>query len=376
MNPIRLGGDSPLSEIALTTLVGSAGFAVGAVFGWAARASDFCTMGALSDMVFLGDRRRLRAWVLAMAVALLGSQALQAGGWINLDKSIYLGASLPWAGAILGGLMFGYGMTLAGGCGSKTLVRLGGGNLKSLVVVLVTGLFATMTLKGLLAMERIALEQATNIAATRLGASGQSLPALLAGWGLPEAVGRPLAVAVLAGGALIWCLKDAAFRTAGSTLAGALVIGLTVPAGWAVTGILGADDFDPVQLTSLSFISPMGDGLMYLMTYTGATISFGVAAVGGIVAGSFLAARLGGSFALEGFADTADLLRHLGGAALMGIGGIMAMGCTIGQGLTGLSTLSATSFLALASIILGGVIGLRSLDEGGLRGGLRSFLSR
>lgn len=363
-----------MSEIPLTTIVGSATFAVGAVFGWAARTSEFCTMGALSDMVLMGDRRRMRAWVLAMAVALLGSQALQAAGLLDLRKSIYLGGSIAWAGAILGGLMFGYGMTLAGGCGSKTLVRLGSGNLKSLVVMLVTGLFATMTLKGLLAMERIAIEQATNIPPARLGAVDQSLPALLAGLGLPDAAARLLAVMVLAGGALAWCLRDAGFRAARGMVAGALAIGLTIPAGWAITGILGADDFDPVALASFSFIAPMGDGLIYLMTYTGSTITFGIAAVGGVIAGSFLAARLSGSFAVEGFADTADMLRHLTGGALMGTGGILAMGCTIGQGLTGLSTLSLTSLLALGAIIAGGLWGLRSLEAGGPLSGLRALL--
>ncbi|EME70032.1 transporter component [Paramagnetospirillum caucaseum] len=365
-----------MSEIPLTTIVGSATFAVGVVFGWAARASEFCTMGALSDMVLMGDRRRLRAWVLAMAVALLGSQALQAAGLVNLGKSIYLGPSIPWAGAILGGLMFGYGMTLSGGCGAKTLVRLGGGNLKSLVVMLVVGLFATMTLKGLLAMERIALEQATNLSPARLGAADSGLPALLAGTGLPEAAARLLCVLALAGGALAWCLRDADFRAARGKIAGALVIGLCIPAGWAVTGILGADEFDPVALASFSFIAPMGDGLIYLMTYTGSTINFGIAAVGGVIAGSFLAARLSGSFAVEGFADADDMLRHLAGGALMGTGGVLAMGCTIGQGLSGLSTLSLTSFLALAAIILGGILGLRSLEEGGLLPGLRALLRR
>ncbi len=363
-----------MSEIPLTTIVGSATFAVGAVFGWAARTSEFCTMGALSDMVFMGDRRRMRAWVLAMAVALLGSQALQAAGLVDLRKSIYLGGTIPWAGAVLGGLMFGYGMTLAGGCGSKTLVRLGGGNLKSLVVMLVVGLFATMTLKGLLAMERIAIEQATGLSPARLGAADQSLPALLAGMGLPAAVSRPLTVAVLAAGALVWCLRDAGFRAARGTVAGGLTIGLTIPAGWAITGILGADDFDPAPLASFSFIAPMGDGLIYLMTYTGSTITFGIAAVGGVIAGSFLAARLSGSFAVEGFTDTADMLRHLGGGALMGTGGILAMGCTIGQGLTGLSTLSLTSLLALGAIIAGGLWGLRSMEEGGPLPGLRALL--
>ena len=363
-----------MSEIALTTIVGSATFVVGGAFGWAARSSEFCTMGALSDLVYLDDRRRLRAWVLAMAVAMLGSQALHHSGLINLGKSMYLSGSIAWAGAILGGLMFGYGMTLAGGCGSKTLVRLGGGNLKSLVVAVMIGLFATMTLKGLLAMERIAIEQATNIAPARLGAADQSLPALLALVGVPPAVGNLLIVAALAGGALVWCLRDGAFRAARGTLAGALVIGLCIPAGWAITGILGADDFDPVTLASFSFIAPMGDGLIYLMTYTGSTITFGIAAVGGVIAGSLAAARLSGSFAVESFTDSADMLRHLVGGALMGTGGVLAMGCTIGQGLTGLSTLSLTSVLALGAIITGGIWGLKSLEEGGTLPGLKALL--
>jgi uncharacterized membrane protein YedE/YeeE len=363
-----------LSEIPLTTLVGTATFAVAAVFGWAARASEFCTMGALSDLVFMGDWRRLRAWVLAMAVAMLGSQALQAAGLINLGKSIYLGGSIAWAGAILGGLMFGYGMTLAGGCGSKTLVRLGGGNLKSLVVALMIGLFATMTLKGLLAVERIAIEQATNLAPARLGLADQSLPALLSVLGLDRTTARLLCVAILAGGALAWCLRDGAFRASRGMLAGAVAIGAAIPAGWAITGILGADDFDPVPLASFSFIAPMGDGLIYLMTYTGSTINFGIAAVGGVIAGSFLAARLTGTFTLESFADKADMLRHLAGGALMGTGGVLAMGCTIGQGLTGLSTLSLTSFLALGAIVAGGLWGLKSLEEGSPVAGLKALL--
>ncbi|MBI3444848.1 MAG: YeeE/YedE family protein [Magnetospirillum sp.] len=365
-----------MTEMALTTVIGSAGFAAAMLFGAAARASDFCTMGALSDLVYLGDRRRLRAWVLAMAVAMIGTQALHGAGLIDLGRSLYLSGSMVWAGAILGGVMFGYGMTLAGGCGSKTLVRLGGGNLKSLLVLMVIGLFATMTLKGFFALERLAMEQATNLAPGAFGAANQSLPSLLARLGMPEPAGRLVVVGVLAGTALAWCLRDPDFRADRQRMVGAVVLGLCVPLGWAITGILGADDFEPAPLASFSFIAPLGDSLIYLMTYTGSTITFGIAAVGGVIAGSFLVARLDGSFALEGFTDTADMKRHLVGGALMGAGGVMAMGCTIGQGLTGLSTLSATSILALLSIILGGIWGLNSLEEGGPLEGLRSLLAR
>lgn len=354
-----------MSEIPLNTLVAAAAFLVGLIFGIAARASDFCTMGALSDWVYLGETRRLRAWVLAMAVALIGSQALHGAGLIDLGRSLYLSGPFAWGGAILGGLAFGYGMTLAGGCGSKTLVRLGGGNLKSLVVVLVTGLFATMTVKGLLAHGRIALDKAAG-----LPLGDQSLPGLPA---LSGVGGRAALVAVLAGAALLWCLKDREFRRRPRAALGALVIGACIPAGWAITGILGADEFEPTPLASYSFIAPMGDAMLYLMTFTGASLTFGIAGLGGVAAGAFLAARRAGTFALEGFTDAADFKRHLLGAALMGIGGVLAMGCTIGQGLSGLSTLSLTSLLALAAIILGGVWGLRALEEGGPLAGLRAL---
>lgn len=354
-----------MSEIPLSTLVAAAAFGIGLIFGIAARASDFCTMGALSDWVYLGETRRLRAWMLAMAVALAGTQVLHAFGRIDLSRSLYLSGPFAWGGAVLGGLAFGYGMTLAGGCGSKTLVRLGGGNLKSLVVVLVTGLFATMTVKGLLAHGRIALDKAAS-----LPLGDQSLPTLL---GLGGGPGRFALIAVPAGAVLLWCLSDRGFRRRPRAALGALVIGTCIPAGWAITGILGADEFEPTPLASYSFIAPMGDAMLYLMTFTGATLTFGIAGLGGVVAGAFLAARLSGTFALEGFADTADFKRHLLGAALMGTGGVLAMGCTIGQGLSGLSTLSLTSILALAAIITGGVWGLRALEEGGPAAGLRAF---
>ncbi|CAA7626744.1 Predicted transporter component [Candidatus Terasakiella magnetica] len=353
-----------MTEIALPTLVGAAGFAAGMVFGGTAQATGFCTMGALSDALFLSDWRRMRAWVMAMAVSIVGAQTLHAVGLIDLGRSIYLSGPITWAGAVLGGLVFGYGMTLTGGCGSKTLVRLGAGNLKSLVVLLMVGLFATMTLRGLLAFGRVGLDQATGITLAGSAFADQSLAALLAGFGLAKPAARWLPVVVVAGGAAAWCLKDAAFRSSFPHLGAGVILGLTIPAGWAITGILGADEFEPTPLASFSFIAPLGESLIYLMTFTGATISFGIAAVAGVIAGSFAAARLGGGFHLEGFADTADLIRHLVGGALMGSGGVLAMGCTIGQGLTGMSTLSLTSLLAVAAIVAGGVIGLRRLEAG------------
>ena len=344
-------------------MVGVAAFLLGMIFGATSQVSGFCTMGALSDVLFLSDWRRLRAWFLAVAVAVLGGQGLHVVGLVNLGQSVYLGAPLSWGGALVGGVMFGIGMTLAGGCGAKTLVRFGGGNLKSLVVILVTGLFAMMTLRGIFAPLRLSWEQVTSV--TVAGNLGEpSLPAALAGLGLPALVARALPVLLIGLGLAWWCLKDREFRRSKPELLSGILIGLLIPAGWVVSGLLGSDPFEPVPLTSFSFAAPIGGALTYLMTYTGATLSFGVAAAAGTVAGAFAAAALRRELRIEGFRDTAELVRHLVGAALMGSGGVLALGCTIGQGLTGMSTLSLASPLALAAIIAGGVLGLKRLETG------------
>ena len=360
-----------MEEISVGTMVGAAAFVAGIVFGATAQSANFCTMGALSDIVFMDDWRRFRAWMLAIAVAVLGSQGLAGSGLVNLDGAIYLTPRLGWAGAILGGLMFGYGMTRAGGCGNKTLVRLGGGNLKSLVVMLVMGVFAYMTLRGLLAQPRTLLEGATTV--TLPGAQG--IDALLAAaTGMSRAASRWAVTAVVSGGLLVFCFKDAIFRASGRDIAAGLIIGLMVPVGWAITGILGFDDFSPTPLASFSFVAPTADGLQYVMTFTGATLNFGIAAVGGVVVGAFLAALASRSFHLEAFVDAPDMLNHIGGAALMGVGGVLALGCTIGQGITGVSTLAVGSVIALLSIFAGGLLGLKSLEEGSLAGAFKALM--
>ena len=364
-----------MSDLPISTIVGGSAFVAGLIFGATAQRTNFCTMGALSDIVFMGDWRRFRAWMLAVAVALLASQSMQAAGLIDLGKSIYLQGAVAWAGAVIGGLLFGFGMTLAGGCGNKTLVRIGGGNLKSLVSFLVIGLFAYMTLKGLIGLGRVRLEVATNVPVAGLAAN-QGVPALLATLGLAESLARWLSMAVVGGGLLAFCFQDGDFRRSPRDILGGVVIGLMVPAGWAITGVLGADDFDPTALSSFTFVAPIGDSLMYLMTFSGATINFGIAAVGGVIVGAFLAAVSTRSFHLEAFVDAADMGRHLIGAAMMGTGGVLAMGCTIGQGLTGVSTLSLTSLIALAAIIFGGLWGLKYMEEGRLGPALRAVFAR
>lgn len=365
-----------MADLPVHIVVATAGFAAGIVFGAAAQRTNFCTMGAIADLVLLGQANRFRAWLLAIAVAMLGSQALHLAGIVDLGKSIYLTPSLGWTGAVLGGLLFGFGMTMAGGCGNKTLVRIGGGSLKSLVVFLCLGFASYATLRGLLAMPRQAIESAMNLDLSKLGMARQGIVDLLARFtgagarGIAASGIRLAATLAIAGGLLYACFRDAAFRASGRDIAAGLIIGSLVPIGWLITGVLGFDDFEPTQLASFTFVAPIGDTLQYAMTFTGAKIGFGVAAVLGVIAGAFASASAAGQFRLEGFVDTQDTLRHMAGGAMMGVGGVLALGCTIGRGITGLSTLALGSVIAWLSIMAGGWLGIRYLQEGSLRAAL------
>lgn len=361
-----------MSALPLPYLVNIAGFVLGIVFGAAVQRSNFCTMGAISDMVLMGDGNRLRSWALAIAVAMLGSQMLHLAGLIDLGEAIYTTTNLGWLGAIIGGLLFGFGMVLAGGCGSRTLVRLGAGNLKSLLVVLMIGIAGYATLRGLIGPVRLWLEGWSMIDLGTAGFAGQALPDLLGGgvttrWILSLAIPAAL---------LIWIFRDPRFRRQPLLIGAGIIIGLTVVGGWAATGILGADDFEPAPLVSMTFVAPVGNALQYLMTFTGATLDFGISTVGGVIAGAFLMSRLDGSFRLESFANAQDVLSHVTGGVLMGIGGVTALGCTVGQGLTGVATLALGSFVALAGIVIGGILGVRYLEEGNLPGAVRAMFVR
>jgi uncharacterized membrane protein YedE/YeeE len=341
------------------------GLLIGCVFGAVVFASNFCAMGSLSDIHNFGDWRRFRAWMLAAATALIGAQLLQAAGVVALDKSMYLASGgINWAGHILGGLIFGFGMVFTGGCPSRNLARAGAGDLRSLLTLIVLGLFAHMTIRGVFAPARAALEQATSL-------DGFQAPTQSAGHVLAAAAGfgpgtGTIAVAILlAGAALAYCFADKRFRASPVHVASGLAVGLIVVAGWALTG-LAYDDMAtrPAPPISLTYVRPAGDALQWLVLYTAEPMpGFGVASVFGALIGAFATALAMGRFRVTAFSDTGDTLRNLGGAALMGIGGVMALGCTVGQGIAGVSTLALGSFLTLASIIAGGFWGLRVLER-------------
>ncbi|MFZ5717104.1 MAG: YeeE/YedE family protein [Bradyrhizobium sp.] len=329
------------------------GIVIGLMYGAVGLLSGFCLMSSMRGWLAEGDGRLVRSYALAIAVAIAASQFLAGGGMVDLNKSIYLQTSFSPAVLFLGGLLFGYGMVLSNGCGSRALVLLGRGNLRSFVVVIVLAIAAQMTLKGLIAPARIALVQASQTTV-----SANSLPSVLVMLGLSESLSRALAAAATVVALILFAFAHPAFRRSPGQIAAGVIVGLLVAGGWYVTGYLGADDFNPVPVTSLTFIAPIADALQYAMLSTGLTLNFGIATVAGVFAGSLATALATGRFKLEGYSSPRHMVRSGTGAALMGIGGVMAFGCSIGQGLTGLSTLALGSFIAFAGILLGTTAGL------------------
>jgi uncharacterized membrane protein YedE/YeeE len=341
------------------------GFVIGLLFGALTQVTNYCVMGAITDWRLSGDRSRLGAASLAAAVAILGAQLLDASGVTRLAQSIYLAPRLNWVGAIGGGLLFGYGMVYAGGCPSRALVRAGSGDLRALVALLALAIAALVALSGVLAGFRVGLDRATAIDLGGMGLATQSTSDALSVLGLGSGAARIAGIALIGGPLLAFALGPARILSSSINLAGGLGVGLIVTLGWALTG-LAADDMaiNPVAPASLTFVKPVADAIDWLERSTAlGWPGFAAANVFGVLAGSAIAALASGSFRYSGFADRADLARHVFGALCMGAGGIFAMGCTIGQGVTGLSTLALQSIPACASIVAGAVLALERLKR-------------
>jgi len=352
-----------VNPASLVPLVVWGGFIIAFVFGFVANKTNFCTMGAVSDVVNMGSWNRMRMWLLAIAVAIFGSFGLELAGIVKLSNSIYQTPNFTWLSYIVGGLLFGIGMTLGSGCGSKTLIRVGGGSLKSIVVVLFMAVSAYMTLRGLFGVFRV---NVLELATLKL-AGPQDLPSILSrALGMDRAALAWIVVAAIGGGFTVFALKSRAFRTF-DYLLGAVVTGLVIVAGWYLTGKIGYLEEDPNTLEqawvatntgrmeSLSFVAPQAFLLELLMLWSDKSriVTFGIASALGVIAGSFAYAMASRTFRLESFRDAADTLRHIVGGILMGFGGVVALGCTVGQGITGFSTLALGSMVTFAAIIAG-----------------------
>jgi uncharacterized membrane protein YedE/YeeE len=339
------------------------GLVIGFVFGAVVFRTNFCTMGSVSDIVNLGDWRRFRAWVLAAVTALTGAQLLHWLGVVDLTKSMYLAASFNWFGYVVGGLIFGFGMVFAGGCPSRNLARAGAGDLRSLLTLVIVGIFAYMAIGGIIGPVRAAIEQATSFALpTATQGVGDLVDRALA---LSAGSGRIFASLIIVLAGLAYCFMDAEFRSSPVHVWSGIGVGLCVVAGWALTGLAFDEMADrPTQPISLTYVRPSGDTLEWLQRYTAAPMpGFGVATVLGALLGAFAAAKSMDRFRILTFSDAGDTVRTLLGAMMMGVGGVMALGCTVGQGITGVSTLALGSFITFAAIVAGAVVGLKALER-------------
>jgi uncharacterized membrane protein YedE/YeeE len=347
-------------------------FVVTIVLGGIMQRTSFCTMGAIADLFVMSNLSRLRQWSLAIGIAILGVALLTSFGLIDVTKSIYTSSKLMYLSILVGSTLFGLGMVLASGCGSKTLIRIGGGNLKSLVVFLVLGLVAYMTLRGFLAVIRINFLDSFFVNLN----SNQDLPSIVSAQFGQSRSSVHLLLGLLVGGAfLLFALLDKSFWTAKNLLAG-IGVGFAICAVWWISGYLAFVAEDPNTLEelfvatnsgkmeSLSFVAPYAYSLDWLIFYsdTSKVLTIGIVAVLGMVCGSAFVAFATKTFRWETFLNAEDTANHLVGGALMGFGGITALGCTVGQGLSGISTLALGSFLALPGFFLGAYIGLRYLQ--------------
>ena len=365
-------------------------FVIAVIMGAVVNKTNFCTMGAVSDMVNMGDYGRIRAWLLAIAVALLGVTGLEYLGMVEINSTFppYRNGQLVFGENILGGLLFGIGMTLASGCGNKTLIRIGGGNLKSVLVFIIIALIAwyminpfpgsDKTLFSLLFYDWIRPVSADLTSQQDIGAvistENTAMIRLIAG-GLISLI------------LLVFIFRSADFRSSRDNILGGVVVGLVILAAWYTSSniAVNADDSlysmsdyynewdmlaednsgkpergSAVAPQSFTFINPIGQSYGYTQSgFDKAMINFGLVSVIGVILGSLLWSLISRSFRIEWFVDMKDFFTHLAGAILMGFGGVLAMGCTIGQGITGVSTLAIGSILTLISIVFGSALTMK-----------------
>jgi uncharacterized membrane protein YedE/YeeE len=336
----------------IAAIIGAFG---GLLLGLSARLGRFCSLGAIEDAMYGGQGKRLAQWGIALGVAILGTGSLAGAGLFDTSRSFYLSEPFSPVVVLTGALIFGYGMALAGTCGFGALARAGGGDIRAMVIALVLGIFALITVSGPLAPLRVAAVDATLV---RLPEGG--LPGGAALLGI-----SPLVVFALAGLTfLVLGLASSELRQDKAALFWGAAAGVAIVSAWAGTAWLARVGFEELPVISHTFSAPPGDTLLYLMTASGGGLGFGVGSVAGVILGATLGSLIKGQFRWEACEDPRELRRQITGAALMGVGAVLALGCTIGQGLSAMSVLAWSAPLAALGIIIGAVAGLRQLVEG------------
>ncbi|SHG87780.1 YeeE/YedE family protein [Marivita hallyeonensis] len=347
-----------LETVPEATLVACVGLFGGVLLGLAARLGRFCTLGAIEDILYGGSDTRLRMWGMAIGTAIFGSFALIASGGFEAESSAYLSVQwLPWA-SVIGGLTFGYGMALAGNCGYGAIARLGGGDLRSFVIVLVMGVATYVVLSGPLAPIRAALFPQTELLPGAAPPGFAHLASNVTGLST-HGIGMAIGLVIFALSA-----KSKDVWTSPKNVFWAVVVGLAVISGWAGTAWVARTGFDDIAVVSHSFAAPLGESILWWMTGSARPISFAVGSIAGVWLGAFIGSLIKGHFRWEACEDPRELRRQIFGAALMGAGAVVAMGCTVGQGISAFSTLAYSAPVTFASIFAGAAFGLRQLIVG------------
>lgn len=345
---------SGLADAQIAAAIGLCG---GIALGLAARVGRFCTMGAIEDYLYGDSDHRLRMWGLAIGTAMVLSFGLMQAGLLLAPETPYLANTWNPVGHVLGGLLFGYGMALAGNCGFGALARLGGGDLRSFVIVLVMGIAAYVTLYGPLAHIRVRLFPHDLVRGDGPAGYAHFLESV-SGVGAPV-VGMAFGLLVIAA-----VLKSASFRARSAMLAWGATVGAAVAFAWWGTQWVRTESLGAVPVQSFTFAGPLGESILYWMTATGSRLTFGVGSVAGVWIGAFLGSLYLGAFRWEACEDPRELRRQILGAALMGVGAVLAVGCTIGQGVSAMSLLAYGAPLTLVGIFAGAAFGLRQLIQG------------
>jgi len=341
------------SDMTLVALIGLFG---GVLLGLAARLGRFCTLGAIEDALYGGNDTRMRMWGVAIGTAIIGSYSLMGLGLLDASQTLYLGLAWNPLASVIGGLLFGYGMALSGNCGFGALARLGGGDMRSFVIVLVMGLAAYITISGPLAYLRVW--------AFPVDQNPEHIPGIAHAIERATGISAIVAGLVIGAGILALSFFRGALLTHPKALFWAAVVGLAIVSGWAGTHWVASQSFEPVRIVSHTFSAPIGETMLYAMTASGNSLSFGVGSVVGVLVGAFIGSLIKGHFRWEACEDPRELQRQIGGAFLMGVGAVLAIGCSIGQGLSAFSLLAFSAPITFAAIFAGAAFGLRQLIAG------------
>ena len=346
-----------LNEGQLAALIGGIG---GIMLGLAARMGRFCTLGAIEDYLYGNSQTRLRMWGLSIGIAMFAVFGSMATGLFDPTRTAYLSQHWNPLYSIIGGVMFGYGMALSGNCGYGALARLGGGDLRSFVIVLVAGISAFVVMSGPLAVVRVMIFPVVEI-------TDQAIPSIayLLADALPLSVSMiGLAIAVLI---TLATLSGDQFHREGKAIFWSIVVGVAIASGWAGTQWIADHGFASADIRSHTFVAPVGDSIIYAMNGSALGLNFAIGSVAGVLAGAFLGSMVKGHFRWEACDDPRELRRQIIGAAIMGVGAILSFGCSVGQGITAFSLLAYSGPVTFAAIFLGARIGLKQLIEGFMR---------